>query len=171
MDISSIIRTIPDFPKRGIMFHDVTTVMADPAAMKYVVGKIVERFGRKIDAVVGMESRGFVFGAAVAYEMGAGFIPVRKKGKLPYKTINATYQKEYGPDSLEMHEDAIKKGQSVLIVDDLLATGGTARATIELVEKLGGKVAGLAFLVGMPDLKGAEKLKGYEVFYLVEKPA
>lgn len=169
MDLKRYIRTIPDFPKKGIMFRDITTLIKNGRAFRKVVDEIANRYKKeKIDVVVGAESRGFIIGAAVAYKLGVGFVPVRKKGKLPYKTVSATYELEYGTDTVEMHEDGVKKGQKVLIVDDLLATGGTASAAVELVKKLGGKIVGIAFIIELVDLKGREKLKGYDVFSLVE---
>jgi len=169
MDLKKYIRTIPDFPKKGIMFRDITTLIKNGNAFKNVVDEIANRYKKeKIDVVVGAESRGFIVGAAVAYNLGVGFVLVRKKGKLPAKTISTTYELEYGTDTVEMHEDGIKQGQRVLIVDDLLATGGTASAAVELVKKLGGEVVSIAFIIELVDLKGREKLKGYDVFSLVE---
>jgi len=169
LDLKKYIRTIPHFPKKGIMFRDITTLIKNGPAFKKVVDEIVKRYKKeKIDVVVGAEARGFIVGAAVAYKLGVGLGLVRKKGKLPYKTISTTYELEYGTDTVEMHKDAIKKGQRVLIVDDLLATGGTAAASAELVKKLGGKIAGIAFIIELVDLKGREKLKGNNIFSLVE---
>ena len=169
LDLKKCIRTIPHFPKKGIMFRDITTLIQDGPAFKKVVDKIADKYkNKKIDIVVGTESRGFIVGSAVAYKLGKGFALVRKKGKLPWKTISATYELEYGTDTVEMHKDAIKKGQRVLIVDDLLATGGTASAAVDLVKKLGGKVVGIAFIIELVDLKGRDKLKGYDIFSLVE---
>jgi len=168
-DLKKYIRTIPDFPKKGIMFRDITTLIKNGKAFKKVVDKIASRYKKeRVDIVVGMESRGFIVGAAVAYKLGVGFVLVRKKGKLPHKTVSSTYELEYGTDTVEMHKDGIKRGQRVLIVDDLLATGGTASAAVELVKKLGGKIIGIAFIIELVDLKGREKLKGYDVFSLVE---
>ena len=168
-DIKSYIRDIPGFPKEGIIFKDITTLLRDKNAFKVAVDMIAEEFsGKNIDAVISIEARGFIFGAAVAYKLGAGLIPVRKKGKLPYKTFSVSYSLEYGTDTLEIHQDAFKKGASILIVDDLLATGGTCRAVADLIEKMGGKVSGCAFVVELPPLKGREKLKGYNVFSLVK---
>ena len=167
--IKSIIRDVPDFPKKGILFKDITTLLARGDLFQEVINQIAGRYkSKKIDQVVGIESRGFIFGSAVAYKLGAGIVPVRKKGKLPYKTISATYQLEYGTDTLEMHEDAVGKGTRVLIVDDLLATGGTARATAELVESAGGKIAGFAFLIELEFLKGRQKLKNYDILSLIQ---
>ena len=158
------IRHVPDFPKAGILFYDITTLIQEPAGFKAAVDSLVMPFrDRGIDVVVGIESRGFIFGAAVADRIGAGFTPVRKPGKLPSKTVRATYSLEYGSDSLEIHDDAIRKGQRVLIVDDLLATGGTARATLDLVKKLGGEVQALAFLIELVGLDGRAKLAGEQV--------
>lgn len=171
MDLKSKIREVADFPKEGILFYDVTTLLKDAAALKYAANKIIEHYVErkaKIDKVVSMESRGFILGSILAYELEAGFVPIRKPGKLPAKSIAQEFEKEYGKDSFEVHEDAIEKGESVLIVDDLLATSGTAKATIELVEKLGGKIEGLAFLIELNFLKGREKLKGYDIFSLVQ---
>ena len=153
------IRHVPDFPKAGILFYDITTLLQDPAGLRGAVESLAGPFqGQGIDLVVGIESRGFIFGSAVADRIGAGFSPVRKPGKLPSTTITASYSLEYGTDSLEMHADAVRKGQRVLIVDDLLATGGTARATLDLVERLGGEVHALAFLIELVALKGRERL-------------
>lgn len=169
MDLKPYIRDIPDFPKKGIIFKDITTLLKDGAAFKEVVDKIVSEYkDKKIDTIVSIESRGFLFGSAVAYKLGVGIVPVRKKGKLPHKTYEATYQLEYGTDTLQIHQDAFKKGARVLIVDDLLATGGTTAAVVELVKKLGGEVAGIAFIIELLPLKGREKLKGYPVFSLIK---
>jgi adenine phosphoribosyltransferase len=167
--IKKSIRTIPHFPKQGIMFRDITTLLQNPAAFKKTCNELYKRYKDKnIDVVVGIESRGFVFGAVLAYLLGVGFVPVRKPGKLPYKTIREEYELEYGKNIVEIHEDAIKKGQKVLIVDDLIATAGTAKAAIKLVERLGGKVVECCFVVELPELKGREKLSGYSVFNLVD---
>jgi len=158
------IRHVPDFPKAGILFYDVTTLLRDPVGFRLAIDTLSEPYHDiGISLVVGIESRGFILGAAVADRIGAGFVPVRKVGKLPHTTIRVTYDLEYGSDSLEMHEDAIEKGQKVLIVDDLLATGGTARATIDLVRQLGGDVHGIAFLIELVALKGRDKLTGENV--------
>jgi len=163
------IRSIPDFPKPGVLFRDVTTLIKDKFAFKKAVEQLASIYkGRKIDKVVGVEARGFIFGAALAYKIGAGFVPVRKKGKLPCKTISATYALEYGTDTLEIHLDAIKPAEKVLIVDDLLATGGTVKATIKLVEKLKGKILGIEFVIELVDFKGREKFKKYPVHSLVK---
>jgi adenine phosphoribosyltransferase len=158
------IREIPDFPKPGILFYDITTVLKDPAAYKEAIDLMLEPYAdQKVDIVVGMESRGFIFSAPMAYQMGAGLVPVRKLGKLPAETISVEYALEYGSNTLEIHRDAIAPGQRVLIVDDLLATGGTVQGTIELVERLKGEVVGLAFLVELDFLKGRERLPGRNV--------
>jgi adenine phosphoribosyltransferase len=168
-DLSAKIRDIPDFPKRGIVFKDIMPLLADSEALH----ETVERLGefaepREPDVVLGAEARGFILGAALAYRLGCGFVPARKPGKLPWRTISAKYALEYGFDALELHADAISPGMKVLIHDDLLATGGTARAKIDLVEQLGGTVVGLAFVIELEFLNGREKLEGYEVFSLIQ---
>jgi len=169
LDLKKTIRSISDFPKPGIVFRDITTLLQDPAALKEAVDRIAERFeGEKVDVVVGAEARGFIFGPAVAYKLGVGFIPIRKPGKLPYETISATYELEYGADIVEIHKDAVSPGQRVLMIDDLLATGGTMAASCELVEKLGGLIVACAFVIELSFLKGREKLPNYEVFSLVD---
>jgi adenine phosphoribosyltransferase len=166
--LKQIIREVPDFPKPGILFYDITTLLKDAAGFKTVVDALQARYRlTPVDLVLGIEARGFIFAPALAYALGAGFIPVRKPNKLPAKTVRETYQLEYGTDSLEIHADAIQPGQHVLIVDDLLATGGTAAAVGRLVEKLGGKVAGFGFVVELDFLKGRDKLPGYDVFSLL----
>jgi adenine phosphoribosyltransferase len=163
------IRNIPDFPKKGILFRDVTTLIQNKAAFKKSVDLLVKKYkGKGIDKVVGVEARGFIFGAAVANRIQAGFVPVRKKGKLPFKTISATYELEYGTDTLEIHQDAICAGEKILIIDDLLATGGTVKAVIELVEKLSGKVSGIGFVIELVDLNGKDKFEKYPVYSLVK---
>jgi len=158
------IRHVPDFPKPGILFYDVTTLLKDPQGFKLAIDSMSEPYHDKgISLVVGIESRGFILGSAVADRIGAGFVPVRKLGKLPAETVRASYALEYGTDSLEMHRDAIEPGQKVLIVDDLLATGGTARATTDLVRQLGGYVVGVSFLIELIDLGGRSKLEGENV--------
>lgn len=158
------IRHVPDFPKAGILFYDITTLLQEPAGFRAAIDSMALPFlNQGIEVVVGIESRGFIFGAAVADRIDAGFIPVRKPGKLPSRTIRQTYALEYGTDSLEMHADAIRNGQRVLIVDDLLATGGTARATLDLVQELGGHVHGLAFLIELVGLNGRERLGGQQI--------
>jgi adenine phosphoribosyltransferase len=155
------IRHIPDFPKAGILFYDVTTLLQDPAGFRLAIQSVAAPFsGEHIDVVVGIESRGFIFGAAVADKLGAGFAPVRKPGKLPSRTVRAAYDLEYGSDALEIHDDAVRNGQRVLIVDDLLATGGTAHATASLVRRLGGEVHALAFLIELAALNGRQRLAG-----------
>lgn len=159
MDIKSKIRTIPHFPKQGIMFRDVTTLLKDPAGFRYVIDHFVQRYGSyRLDKVVGIESRGFIIAGALAHQLNIGFVPVRKPGKLPGERDGIDYDLEYGKDRLEIHKDAIAAGERVLIVDDLIATGGTCRATIQLIEKLGGNVVECAFLVDLPELKGASTL-------------
>jgi adenine phosphoribosyltransferase len=158
------IRHVPDFPKPGILFYDVTTLLRDPEGFRLSIDSLAEPYrGKGISLVVGIESRGFILGAAVADRIGAGFVPVRKVGKLPSTKIRVTYDLEYGSDSLEMHSDAIEKGQKVLIVDDLLATGGTARATVDLVKQLGGEVVGVAVLIELVGLNGRDKLQSEDV--------
>ena len=158
------IRHVPDFPKAGILFYDVTTLLRDPDGFRLAIDSMAAPYlGRGLDVVVGIESRGFILGSAVADRIGAGFVPVRKLGKLPAETIRASYDLEYGSDSLEMHRDAISRGQRVVIVDDLLATGGTARATVNLVKQLGGIVEGVAFLIELVELNGRSKLAGEQI--------
>lgn len=165
MDLKSKLRHVMDFPKEGIDFIDITTVLQDNEALKEVLDQMKSLLGKMgdFDLIVGPESRGFIFGTPLAYALNKGFVPIRKKGKLPYETISVEYQLEYGMDKLEMHIDAIKPGQKVVIVDDLLATGGTTEANIKLVEKLGGKVAGIVYFIELSFLDGREKLKGYDV--------
>lgn len=166
--LKSLIRDIPDFPKPGILFRDITTLLKDPAAFQRVIDKFSAFYQEEgIDKVVGIESRGFIFGAPLAYNLGAGFVPVRKPGKLPSDIYEASYDLEYGKDTLNIHQDAIAPGQRVLLVDDLLATGGTMGAAVELVKRLGGIVVGIAFLVELADLKGREKLAGQSVLSLI----
>ena len=166
--LKEMIRVIPDFPKKGISFKDITTVFKDPEALKYIVDSIADHFkDYKLDMVVGTEARGFLVGTPLAYLLNAGFVLVRKPNKLPAETVKVTYELEYGTDSLEIHKDSIKPGQRVLIVDDLLATGGTMQATTELVKQLGGEIVGIAFLIELTALGGRELLKDYEVFSLV----
>ncbi|MCJ8006940.1 adenine phosphoribosyltransferase [Lederbergia wuyishanensis] len=168
MDLKQFITIVPDWPKEGIIFKDITTLMDHGEAYHYATDQIVEYAKeKKIDIVVGPEARGFIIGCPVAYALGLGFAPVRKEGKLPRETIKADYGKEYGKDALTIHKDAIKPGQRVLITDDLLATGGTIQATIELVEKLGGVVAGIAFLIELSYLDGRDKLDGYDILSLI----
>ena len=159
MPIKSKIRTVPDFPKKGVMFRDVTSLIADPVGLRLCVDDFVKHYqDEKFDLVVGIDSRGFIFGAALAYLLQKGFVPVRKKGKLPAETVSETYDLEYGTDTLEIHKDAIKAGQKILIIDDLIATGGTAVAAINLVQKLGGEVVEFAAVVDLPDIGGSKKI-------------
>jgi len=167
--LKNVIRDIPNFPKKGIIFKDITKLLADPVLFANVVDKFEQAFKKlKIDKVVVIESRGFIFGAPLAYKLKTGIIPVRKKGKLPYKTIAASYSLEYGKATLEMHTDALEAGDRVVIIDDLLATGGTVSAAIELVEKLEAKIIGIGFLIELTFLKGREKLKGNKVVSLIK---
>lgn len=169
MDLKQSIRTIPHWPVQGVMFRDITTLMQDPEAFRESIDLLFERYkDAEIDKVAGIDARGFVFGAALAYKLDIGFIPVRKKGKLPFKTIEESYSLEYGTNTIELHEDAVQKGDKVLIIDDLIATGGTVKAAINLVEKLGGEVFECAFVIELPELGGRKKLDGYKVFSLVE---
>ena len=168
-DLKKYIREVPDFPKPGILFYDITTLLQDPLALRMTVDRFVWFFAKqRIDKVVGIESRGFMFGPIVAYDLNAGFVPVRKPGKLPAEKVRESYDLEYGTDTLEIHRDAIQPGDNVLIVDDLIATGGTARATAKLVEQLGGKVAGFGFIIELTFLPGREQLHGYEVASLIQ---
>lgn len=168
-DLKSLIRDIPGFPKAGIIFKDITPLLRDKDRFRKAVDLIADKFkGKKIDFILSVESRGFIFGAAVAYKLGVGLVPVRKKGRLPFKTHSVTYDLEYGKDTLEIHRDAFRKGDRVLIVDDLLATGGTSKAVAGLVKKMGGKVIGLAFLIELTALKGREKLRGYPIVALIK---
>ena len=169
MDLKQHIRHVPDFPKAGILFYDITTLLRDREGFKTTIEMMSARFEHdRIDAVVGIESRGFILGAAVAHRLGAGFIPIRKPGKLPSTTYKESYELEYGTDSLEIHDDAAKHGQRILIVDDVLATGGTAAAAAQLVKKLGGELHGLAFLIELGFLKGRAKLAGENVFSVLQ---
>ena len=166
--LKSLVRDVPDFPKKGIIFKDITPLLKDGHALRFACDQLAESFkGMKIDQVVGIESRGFIFSPVLAYQLGAGFVPVRKKGKLPAAKEAVSYSLEYGEDSLEVHLDAVKQGTQVVIVDDLLATGGTAEAVIKLIEKLGGTILGLAFLVELAFLKGRERLKNYRIHSLI----
>ncbi|MCF0110660.1 MAG: adenine phosphoribosyltransferase [Erysipelotrichaceae bacterium] len=169
MDLKNYVASIPDFPIEGILFRDITPLMADGDAFKETIGRI-EAFAREAgaDVVVGPESRGFLFGCPVALNMGVGFVPVRKPGKLPRETVSVKYDLEYGSNELHMHADSIKPGQKVVIVDDLLATGGTVEATCKLIEKMGGEVVGCAFVIELVGLKGRELLKNYNVFSVLE---
>lgn len=167
-DLRAKIREIPDFPKPGILFYDITTLLKEPDAYAAVIDRMADAVkDDRIDLVVGMESRGFIFAAPLAYKLGAGFVPVRKLGKLPGETIEVEYDLEYGTATLEIHRDAIQAGQRVLLVDDLLATGGTVLGTIELVRQLGGEIAGLSFMVELSELKGRDKLTDYQIHTLL----
>ena len=158
------IREVPDFPTPGILFKDITTLLREPAALREAADRLADRFaGRRIDRVVGIEARGFIFAPLVAYRLNAGFVPVRKPGKLPAETISRTYELEYRSDTLEMHVDGISRGDSVAVVDDLLATGGTARAAVDLVESVGGRIEAVGFLVELTYLEGRRRLEGYDV--------
>ena len=166
--LKKLIREVPDFPKQGILFYDITTLLKDKTGFAQLIDLFSEHYiGKQIDLILGMEARGFIFGPALAYRLNAGFVPVRKPGKLPAATVKVEYDLEYGSNCLEVHKDAIQKGQRVLIVDDLLATGGTAEATTRLVQSLGGEIAGLAFVVELDFLSGREKLTPYNVFSLL----
>src|SRR3989449_11006663 len=168
-DLKKLIREVPDFPKPGINFYDITTLLKHPEGLRKTVDALAAEFeGDKIDVVVGIEARGFIFAPALAYRLAAGFVPVRKPKKLPAKTAQVTYELEYGTDTLEIHEDAVKPGQHVLVCDDLLATGGTASATVKLVRQLGGDVTGAAFAVELSFLNGRAKLPGLDVFSLIQ---
>ena len=169
MDLKQHIRHVPDFPKAGILFYDITTLLRDPQGFAATVDVLATPYtGQGIDAVIGIESRGFILGAAVAQRIGAGFIPIRKPGKLPSKALKESYDLEYGTDALEIHEDAVDRGQRVLIVDDVLATGGTAAAAVQLVRRLGGELHGLAFLIELRVLDGKKKLLGEKVFSVLQ---
>ncbi len=168
-DLKQYIRNIPDFPKKGILFRDITTLLSNSEKFKEVIDELVKRYsGKGIDAVVAVESRGFIFGGALAERIGAGVVPVRKKGKLPHKTLSATYSLEYGEDMLQIHEDALQAGAKVLLIDDLLATGGTMGAAIELVKKLKTEIIESAFVIELTDLKGRANLKGIPVYSMVK---
>lgn len=160
MDFKSVIRTIPDYPKKGIMFRDITTLLGHPRAFRAAVDALVQPYvGMKIDKVAGLEARGFILGGAVAHQLGVGFIPVRKKGKLPHTVIGEDYALEYGTDRVEIHVDALEKGEKVLLIDDLIATGGTAWAGIRLLERAGANIIGCSFVIDLPELGGADKLR------------
>jgi adenine phosphoribosyltransferase len=167
-ELRALIRDVPDFPQEGVLFKDITPLLADPIAFSTVIDLIVVHFGRgSVDKVVGIEARGFIIASPVAYHFGAGFVPVRKKDKLPWNTELAEYSLEYGTATLEIHRDAVAVGERVLVVDDVLATGGTAKATAELVERIGGKVVGISFLIELGFLNGRSKLDGYDLFTLL----
>ncbi len=166
--LKRLIREVPDWPKKGILFYDITTLLKDKVGFATLIDQFSEHYiNHKVDLVLGMEARGFIFGPALAYRLNAGFVPVRKPGKLPAETVKCEYALEYGNNCLEVHKDAIRKGERVLIVDDLLATGGTAEATAKLASSLGGEIAGLGFVIELDFLNGREKLKGYEVTSLL----
>jgi len=169
MDLKQHIRHVPDFPKAGILFYDITTLLRNPEGLDVTINRLAEPYANdSIDLVVGIESRGFILGSAVAKCLGAGFVPIRKPGKLPAKCVKETYELEYGTDALEIHEDAVQRGQRVLIVDDVLATGGTAAAAARLVRHLGGELHGLAFLIELLFLKGQSRLQGEKVFSVLQ---
>lgn len=168
-DLKTLIRDVPDFPKKGVIFKDITTLLKEGEAFKEAIDEISNRYlDKRIDVVVSVESRGFIIGSAIAYKLQAGIVPVRKKGKLPWPTHQCTYELEYGADTLEIHQDAIKAGEKALIVDDLLATGGTVGAVIDLVERLKGQIAEVAFLIELSFLKGRKKIRGYPVYSLIK---
>jgi adenine phosphoribosyltransferase len=173
MSIKSRIRTIPDYPKKNIMFRDITTLLKDAVGFRLMIDQLTQRYVKgdiKFDVVVGIESRGFIIGGALSYTLGKGFVPIRKQGKLPAATVKQEYELEYGTDVIEMHSDAIMEGSKVLLIDDLLATGGTALASAKLIEGVGAEIAEMAFVVNLPDIGGYEKLvsKNYKVFTLTE---
>lgn len=169
MDLTNIIRNVPDFPVNGIQFKDITTLLQHPDAFQHVIDTWKERYeSQDIDVILGADARGFIFGGPLAYALGKPFAPIRKKGKLPFDTISEDYELEYGTDTLELHVDALQKGNRVVVVDDLLATGGTMEASAKLVEKLGGDIVELAFVVELPPLKGRERLAGYNIHSFVE---
>ena len=169
MDLKSRIREIPDFPVKGVLFRDITTLLKDPPAFRAAINTLVDRYrDTRIDVIASIESRGHILAAPLAYELGAGFVPIRKMGKLPADKINVSYLLEYGAETLEMHTDAITPGQRVLIVDDLIATGGSASAATQLVERLGGEVVGLAFLIELVDLGGRAHLPNYDVYAVLQ---
>jgi adenine phosphoribosyltransferase len=168
-DLRSVIRNIPDFPKKGIIFRDITTLLQDKDALKFVVDSFIDCYrNNRIDAIVGIESRGFIVGAAIAHQLGVGFVPIRKPGKLPSSTLREEYALEYGHDAVEIHTDALRKGDSVVIHDDLLATGGTVSAACRLVERLGASIVGISFIIELTFLHGRDKLPGYHVTSLVQ---
>ena len=167
--IKSKVRSIPDWPIKGVIFRDITTLLQDPLAHKEICNIFYNRYaGANIDKIAGIDARGFLFGSVLAYKLDIGFVPIRKNGKLPFKTISESYTLEYGQETIEIHEDAIEKGERVVIIDDLMATGGTIKAAANLVEKLGGEIVECAFVVELPDLKGREKLGNRNVFSIVE---
>ncbi len=171
MTIKSLIRTVPHYPKQGVMFRDITTLLKDPVGLRITINELVNRYtGSRIDKIAAIESRGFIIGAALAFQLGVGFVPIRKKGKLPAATIGHDYDLEYGSDRIEMHVDAITPGDRILLVDDLIATGGTAEAAVKLIEKMSGKIVECCFVIDLPDLGGRKRLEkhGQKVFALCE---
>lgn len=171
MTIKSLIRTVPHYPKQGVMFRDITTLLKDPVGLRITINELVNRYtGSRIDKIAAIESRGFIVGAALAFQLGVGFVPIRKKGKLPAETIGHDYELEYGSDRIEMHVDAIGQGDRILLVDDLIATGGTAEAAVKLIEKTGGKIIECCFVIDLPELGGRKRLEkhGQKVFALCE---
>ncbi len=169
INIKNSIRTVPDWPVKGVMFRDITTLLQNPESLRAACDLLYDHYKTmNIDKIAGIDARGFIFGAVLAYKLNIGFVPIRKKGKLPYKTISAEYALEYGSDVVEMHEDAFKKGEKIVLVDDLIATGGTIAAAVALVEKLGGEIVECAFIIELPDLRGREKIKGHKIFVLTE---
>ncbi|HTO78802.1 MAG TPA: adenine phosphoribosyltransferase [Methylocystis sp.] len=164
MPLVSAIRTIPDYPKKGILFRDITTLLGDARAFRKAVDELVQPWcGSKMDKVAGMEARGFILGGAVAHQLAAGFVPIRKKGKLPHKTVSISYELEYGTDEMEMHEDAVSPGDRVILVDDLIATGGTAEGAIRLLRKMGAEIVAACFVIDLPDLGGAKRIEALDV--------
>ena len=164
MPLAAAIRTIPDYPKKGILFRDITTLLGDARAFRKAVDELVQPWsGSKMDKVAGMEARGFILGGAVAHQLSAGFVPIRKRGKLPYKTVSISYELEYGVDEMEMHEDAVSPGDRVILVDDLIATGGTAQGAIHLLRKMGAEIVAACFVIDLPDLGGAKRIEALDV--------
>jgi adenine phosphoribosyltransferase len=164
MPLAAAIRTIPDYPKKGILFRDITTLLGDARAFRKAVDELVQPWsGSKMDKVAGMEARGFILGGAVAHQLSAGFVPIRKRGKLPYKTVSISYELEYGVDEMEMHEDAVSPGDRVILVDDLIATGGTAEAAIRLLRRMGAEIVAACFVIDLPDLGGAKRIEALDV--------
>lgn len=171
MPIKSRIRTVPHYPKQGVMFRDITTLLKDPIGFRVTINELLNRYSdTKIDRVAGIEARGFIVGAALAYQLGLGFVPIRKKGKLPAETVGHDYDLEYGTDRIEMHVDSVSKGEHILLVDDLIATGGTAEAACKLIESMGGKIVECCFVIDLPDLGGRKRLEkmGHKVFAMCE---
>src|SRR6201995_3408822 len=164
LDLKAAVRTIPDYPKKGILFRDITTLLSDARAFRRAVDELVHPWaGSKIDKVAGIEARGFILGGAVAHQLAAGFVPIRKKGKLPHSTVRVAYSLEYGLDEMEMHEDAVSRGERIILVDDLIATGGTAEAAVKLLHRLGAQILAACFVINLPDLGGAQKLEALGV--------